>query len=360
MHHFNKENPYVSHLIKREKLSLDGSTKDTYHLELSIDPKVFSYRCGDSIAVKTQNPTPTTESWFTFFSNPLNQISLNPQQSMQIRMDIELGKVSKRTYQKILDFFKIEENYEYDLESADLLDIVQWAQTLNPRPFCFEDLLSIAPKMAPRYYSISSSPSLDPSTIALTVALVQYQTHKTRIGACSYYLCKDLNISEPLSIWLHPTRNFTLPSKDQDMIMIGPGTGIAPFRSFILERIEQQSRARHWLFFGERQEKYDFYYKKLWDEIKTTIDFKLSLAFSRDQAEKIYVQDRLWQERFELWKWIERKAHIYLCGDASHMAKDVEKTLMQIAHEVGKIPLEEGKAWLRSMLKEGTYHKDVY
>ena len=175
-------------------------------------------------------------------------------------------------------------------------------------------------------------------------------------GACSHSLCYDLPLHSLVKTWIHPSRKFCDLDPERDLVMIGAGTGLAPYRSFLLERVHQKSTAHHYLFFGERHKETDFYYKELWENL--SIPLQINTAFSRDQKEKIYVQDRLWQQKETIWKLLEKNALFLLCGDAMHMAKDVESTLCTIASTLGK--QTDTKSWLRNLVRSGQLCKDVY
>jgi sulfite reductase (NADPH) flavoprotein alpha-component len=199
--------------------------------------------------------------------------------------------------------------------------------------------------------------------VHLTIAAVRYNSHgRDRVGVCSTYIADEISIGDKVRIYFHGNNNFRLPeNNDTDVIMVGPGTGIAPFRAFVEERSANEAKGKNWLFFGDQHFSYDFLYQWEWlDYLEEGSLTKLTTAFSRDQKEKIYVQHRLIENGSEIWKMLEGGAHFYVCGDASRMAKDVHQALMDIAVEHGGKDAKEAKDWLSALRKEKRYQRDVY
>jgi sulfite reductase (NADPH) flavoprotein alpha-component len=226
-----------------------------------------------------------------------------------------------------------------------------------------EDLPSILLPLRPRFYSIANSPYMHPNQLHLLVTYVTYQVgdflHK---GTCSHFLCKEAFIQQtPISIYIQPTPHFTLPQDlSQDIICIGPGTGIAPFRAFIQERLFLQASGRNWIFFGEQTQLHHYYYRPFWEDLHRQKFIHLSLAFSRDQPDKVYVQHKMWEARKELWGWIEGGACLYVCGDAKKMAKEVDQTLLQIIKEMQGVSEETARLIVKELRKDKRYLTDVY
>jgi sulfite reductase (NADPH) flavoprotein alpha-component len=219
------------------------------------------------------------------------------------------------------------------------------------------------PRLTPRLYSISSSPAAHAGEIHTTVAVVRYNAHdRERGGVCSTLLADRRDIGESLPVYIQANKRFRLPGDhDAPMIMIGPGTGIAPFRSFLHERRALQHRGKNWLFFGERSAATDFLYR---DELEAMHQdghiSRLDLAFSRDQGRKIYVQDRMREQGSELFRWLEDGATVYVCGDASRMAKDVDAALHEIVRDHGSMTPDAANAYIALLKDQHRYHRDVY
>ena len=216
--------------------------------------------------------------------------------------------------------------------------------------------------IAPRLYSISSSPNgHGNSEVHITVARDRFLAQdEQRFGLCSEFL-GDLPVNSAITFYVHKDKNFKLPAADKDIIMIGPGTGVAPFRSFIAERDATGATGRNWFFFGEQHFITDFLYQtEMQNYVGTGVLTRLDLAFSRDQAEKIYVQHRMLEKATELYQWINNGAYMFISGNKDPMSKDVENTLLQIIEEQGQKSKEEAKEYLEQLKKEGRYEKDVY
>jgi sulfite reductase (NADPH) flavoprotein alpha-component len=221
-----------------------------------------------------------------------------------------------------------------------------------------EQLLGSLKRLQPRLYSIASSAKAHPGEVHLTVSAVRYGTRK---GVASTFLA-DRASDTPVPLFVQPTRHFRVPADGQrPIIMIGPGTGVAPFRAFLQERRARGDGGRNWLFFGEQRRASDFYYE---DELlgyqADGLLTRLSLAFSRDQAEKIYVQQRLREEGAELWRWLQDGAHLYICGDASRMAKDVDRALHEVVAVHGGLDEQGARDYISQMTREKRYLRDVY
>ena len=226
----------------------------------------------------------------------------------------------------------------------------------------FEDVVKILMPIAPRLYSVSSSPAAHgENEIHITVAKDAFLSQdEQRFGLCSAFL-GDLPVGSPLTFYVHKDKNFKLPAADKDVIMIGPGTGVAPFRSFLSERDATGASGRNWFFFGEQHFVTDFLYQsEMQHFVQTGVLTKIDLAFSRDQQEKIYVQHRMQQKSAELFSWIDGGASIYISGKKDPMSKEVEATLLNIISTEGKKTADEAKAYLEQLKKEGRYEKDVY
>ena len=214
-----------------------------------------------------------------------------------------------------------------------------------------------------RLYSIASSPLAHPDEVHLTVAAVRYETHgRERKGVCSTYLTDIAKTGENVSVFVQPNKNFRLPADDNTpIIMVGPGTGVAPFRSFVEHRAATGATGKSWLFFGDQRYTYDFLYQLEWqDFLKNKQLTKLDLAFSRDQPEKVYVQDKMVDQGAEIYAWLEQGAHFYVCGDASRMAADVHEALISIVVNQGAKSREQAEEYVENLKKSKRYQRDVY
>jgi sulfite reductase (NADPH) flavoprotein alpha-component len=254
----------------------------------------------------------------------------------------------------------IGEDPDRDAETLDVLAAIEKFPGIRPDPEAFIEALD---PLQPRLYSISSSPKTCSGRIALTVDAVRYDIgNRRRLGVASTYLAERLPPGSPLRVYVQKAHAFGLPADPTvPIIMIGPGTGVAPFRAFLQERRALGAKGRNWLFFGHQRSNYDFFYEDEFREMKTSgLLTRLSLAWSRDGNEKIYVQDRMREVGRDLWAWLADGAHIYVCGDAKRMAKDVEVALVDIVAQHGARSAEEAATFVTNLKKIGRYQQDVY
>lgn len=246
------------------------------------------------------------------------------------------------------------------VDTADLLDVLR---RYPPARMEAEELVGLLPQLQPRLYSISSSLLAHPGEVHLTVGVVRYaRGGRTRKGVASTFLAERLAAGGEVRVFVHPSHRFQLPdSGDTPMIMVGPGTGIGPFRAFLGERRATGATGKNWLFFGDQCRATDFLYEAEAHEFQAAgVLTRLDLAFSRDQAAKIYVQDRMIERARELWEWLDDGAHFYVCGDAKRMANDVDKALQQVVSTQGGLSATDAKAYVAAMAKSGRYQRDVY
>lgn len=378
---FDKNNPFYATIAEREVLSKHGSQKCTLHLSLDISGSHFKYNVGDSIAVHPKNsPTIVKETLKALkatghehISDPRDGTSLTLNQFLSEKAN--LTKVTKKWVQSIFDHTtnphdkqKLEHllNPDHKDEFKLFCEERQLWDFLNEFPNFDIDLnecLHNFSPLLPRFYSIASSQLTHPNRIDLLVAYFKYMSnHHLRHGVASHYLCELAPMHQPIApIYIHPSRGFSLPTdKSIPIIMIGPGTGVAPYRGFMQERVATGASGKNWLFFGEWNEAYDFYYQDYWKDLEQQGHLKLSLAFSRDHQHKVYVQHKMLEEASLVWKWLEQKAIVYVCGDATHMAKDVDLTLHHIIEKEGNKSPEEASHYIKMMKEESRYLRDVY
>jgi sulfite reductase (NADPH) flavoprotein alpha-component len=252
------------------------------------------------------------------------------------------------------------EDPDGDAESLDVLAAIEKFPGIRPDP---EALMEVLEPLQPRLYSISSSPKATAGRLSLTVDAVRYEiAGRKRCGAASTFLADRVKPGETLQVYVQQAHGFGLPTDSAaPIIMVGPGTGVAPFRAFLYERAQQPSAGPAWLFFGHQHEATDFFYRDEWEQFLNAGTLsRLSTAWSRDSATKVYVQDRMREAGNELWQWLEAGAYFYVCGDAKRMAKDVELALTEIAGNNGGLGVDGAASWLDRLKKAGRYQTDVY
>ena len=364
---FGRNNPFASKLRENRHLNQQGSSKDTRHIVIELGSSGPTYQCGDSLGVLPRNPE-TLVREFT------QKLGLHNDEALHetLATSAILNRVGKKfvkavaekatgtSKDKLQDICSDEKKLDEYVFDRDVVDVLHDAPGVHLEPSEIPGLLN---KIAPRLYSIASSPDHRTGEVHLTVAVVQYASHgRTKQGLASGYLA-NLADQASVPVYVQPTRHFHLPAPDRDVIMVGPGTGIAPFRAFLQHRAKHGHSGRNWLFFGDQHAKTDFLYS---DEFtaaqKSGHLHKLSTAFSRDQADKIYVQHRMEEEGPELWRWLEKGAYFYVCGDAKRMAKDVHASLLKIVSQHGGKTPEQAEEWVSVTFAktEKRYLKDVY
>ena len=246
------------------------------------------------------------------------------------------------------------------LYNREFIDLAEEFPSVRLTP---QEYIENLKRLSPRLYSIASSPKIYPNEVHLTVAVLRYTSnHRERVGVASTYLTDRLILNKSEIPVFISHSHFKLPENPaKDIIMVGPGTGVAPFRAFIQDHLARKGTGRTWLFFGERTKKNEYLYGDELDNYDRNNQIqRLDLAFSRDQPEKVYVQHKMAENAEKLWEWIQSGAHFYVCGDAKHMAKDVEAQFMQILQNQGNMSEEEAKVYFKQMKKEKRYQKDVY
>jgi sulfite reductase (NADPH) flavoprotein alpha-component len=245
-------------------------------------------------------------------------------------------------------------------EGRDILDLVTANPPTDLSPQAFVGMLRRLPA---RLYSIASSLTAHPGQVHLTVGAVRYQAHgRNREGVCSTFLADRLGSGEPLGVFVQINKNFRLPTDgDTPIVMVGPGTGIAPFRAFVEEREAAGAKGKNWLFFGDQHRQTDFLYREEWeDKLARGVLTKLDLAFSRDQANKVYVQTRMLENAAELYAWLRQGAYFYVCGDASRMAADVHEALHQVVMLGGGMDRDRAEVYVAELTEAKRYQRDVY
>jgi len=371
---FGKSNPFPARLLKNLLLNQSGSAKEVRHYEISLAGSGFHYEVGDALGVAPANCPGLVDSLLALLGCKDDQsvvVGENPlplHEALTRYYDITkpsrelLTVVAKAASGNELSALIAPERRE-DLKKwllgRDVLDVLQ----LLPAPMPVEQLLPLLRKLAPRLYSISSSPKAHPGEVHVTVSAVRYPCHgRERKGVASTFLADRVGDADLVKIFVQPAPGFKPPpSGDAPMIMVGPGTGIAPFRAFLEEREALGFKGKNWLFFGDQKRSTDFLYEEqLTSWLQSGLLTRLDLAFSRDQSGKIYVQDRLRENAAELWSWLESGAHFYVCGDASRMAKDVDAVLHQIIQRVGGKTSDEAQIYVQDLKSQRRYQRDIY
>jgi len=371
---WSKSNPFPARLLARRLLSRPGSAKEVYHHEISLEGSGLAYEAGDALGVAPRNCPAMVNAILAALKCSGDEPASLGQETAPLREALTryydivkppaeiLAAVAKAAPRSELAALlapdRVEELKQW-LWGRDLLDVL----LLAPAPFPPRELLPLLRKLAPRLYSISSSPKAHPGQVHLTVAAVRYSAGgRERKGVASTFLAERLGPDQPVGVFVQPSHGFKLPaSGDTPVIMVGPGTGVAPFRAFLEERQASGAKGRNWLFFGDQKYATDFLYEdQLTSWLKSGHLSRLDLAFSRDQPEKIYVQDRMMERAGELWSWLQDGAHFYVCGDASRMAKDVDAALRKIFEAGAGASPEEAAAGVARLKSEKRYQRDVY
>ena len=373
---YSRKNPFPACVSRGKVLTQSGSGKETIHFELSLAGSDLRYEAGDSLGVFPSNdPAEVQEVLKAAGLTGDEKVETADGASKQLRdillRDVTLREPSRQLLAAVLEKCPDEEELaemvdpeakavmEEWLEGREVIDILlEYPQA----KFTAAELVKVLRKLQPRLYSIASSQKAHPEAVHLTVAVVRYEAHgRKRQGVCSTFLADRAN-GAPVPVFVHSAKHFRPPEDlTAPVIMVGPGTGIAPFRAFLQDREKSGASGKTWLFFGERNRATDFFYEdefRRWqaDGVLTQFD----TAFSRDQAEKVYVQHRMLEKAAELWKWLEDGAYFYVCGDAQRMAKDVDEALHRIVEQCGGKSAEDAATYMAELKKAKRYRKDVY
>ena len=346
-----------------------GSKKETRHIAFSLEGSGLSYEAGDALAVLPLNHDSLVDSIIEKCGLSADaQLEGGSTLSEALTSGYEITRLSAKilaAYAEMNNDSKLKElagdkaaAKEY-CEGRDLLDLFQDFVIDGASA---DQLVAPLKKLPSRLYSISSSPLAHPGEVHLTVGRVAWDSYeRTRFGVCSDFLARIPEGTE-VGVYVHTNKNFRPPADlSQDAIMVGPGTGIAPFRAFVEDRVAKEASGRNWLFFGDQKASCDFLYRETMEQwLRDGALTRLETAFSRDQEEKIYVQNRMLENGAELFAWLDGGASFYVCGDASRMAKDVDSALHQIVEEYGKMSTDEAVAYVKQLKKDKRYQRDVY
>ncbi len=370
---YSKSNPFPAPLLKKYNLNGEGSAKETFHAEISLEGSGLSYEAGDALAVVPQNASDLIEDFLAATRLDgsgrvmVEEDSMSLREALRDKFDLRIvTKVVLTQYAKLCGNDQLLEkcgDREWVKDYSWGRDWVDVVKEFPAEGLAAEDYLSFLRPLAARLYSIASSLKAHPSEVHLTVGAVRYEAFgRAKKGVCSTFITDMWCEGETVGVYFHHNKNFKLPKDGSvPVIMVGPGTGIAPFRAFIEERVASGASGKNWLFFGDQHEATDYLYQSEWDAyLRQGCLHRVDLAFSRDQANKIYVQDRMRENAAELWSWIADGAYFYVCGDASRMAKDVHQALIDIASEHGGMGEADAVAYVKQMQKEKRYGRDVY
>ncbi len=371
---WSKNNPFPARLIASQLLNRPGSAKEVYHHEISLHGSGLVYEAGDALGVAPQNCVALVDALLAALHCSGNEPVKIGEATQTLRAAFATHfEITKPAGEVLAAVAKAAPHCELaallaperaaDLKKwlwgRDLLDIL----SLLPTPFAYTELIPLLRKLSPRLYSIASSPRAHPGQVHLTVAAVRYDLHgRLRKGVASTFLADRLSPDATLGVFVHPSHGFKLPANgDTPIIMVGPGTGIAPFRAFLEDRQAAGAKGHNWLFFGDQKYASDFLYEdQLTAWQKSGHLTRLDLAFSRDQTEKIYVQDRMLEHAQQLWSWLQDGAHFYVCGDASRMAKDVDAALHKVFETGGSLSPDAARAAVAKLKSDKRYQRDVY
>ena len=369
---YSKKNPFVAEVSLVQKITGRDSTKDVRHVEISLDGSDLTYQAGDALGVYFHNDAAEVDAILEVLG-------------VDGAAEAKLGDVTKSLRDLLIEDLELTQAYPTFAEKygnatgdekliklaedkvllRDYLEPRQIYDILRDHPHQIEPqaLVDSLRKMQPRLYSIASSQSEVEDEVHLTVGVVEWDAfERGHLGGASGHLGRRAEEGDSLRVFVESNNNFRLPQNpDTPTIMVGPGTGIAPFRAFLQEREAQEAEGKNWLFFGNPHFTQDFLYQvELQGYLKSGLLSKLDVAFSRDQAEKVYVQDRILENGEELFKWLEDGAHFYICGDANRMAKDVHAALLEVLKTHGGLNEEKAEEYLANLKDQKRYQRDVY
>jgi sulfite reductase (NADPH) flavoprotein alpha-component len=379
---YGRKNPFLAELTRHESLTRPGSEKDTRHFVLSLAGSEITYTPGDSLAILARNPPPLVDEVIRLLGfdpdSPVKDPRGQPSTFRRVLLECYvLNRASKKIMSgltecipqgeqrnklmEIVDNGEVLNDYVHTRDYVDILREFDEAKFESPEAF----LAQLSP-IPPRLYSIASCLPAHRDEAHLCIAIVRYESHgRKRTGLCSGFMADQARLGvKDIPVYVQESRHFRLPKDGtRDILMVGPGTGIAPFRAFLEQRALEGDRGRNWLFFGEQHRQTDFLYEEDFRGFQQKgVLHRLDLAFSRDQPEKIYVQHRMKEQGRELWAWLQNGAYFYVCGDAHRMAKDVHQALIDIAQGQGGLSAEAAAQYVNVTLMqtERRYLRDVY
>ncbi|HEV8052648.1 MAG TPA: sulfite reductase [Parachlamydiaceae bacterium] len=379
--HYNKAHPFLARIKERYNLCKEGSQKSTFHVVLDLEGSGISYQTGDSIAVQPTNDPLVVETMLALLhangdemiadKHTKEPIQLKDYLTRKVnlaevpkKLIVELARKQTNPQKKERLEFICSEGQRESLKEYQAAHEVWDALSENEEvDFVAEEFCHMLQPLLPRFYSIASSMNHVGNEVHLLIAELNYVTNShPRSGVCTHYLCRRAEMDCPIvPVYIQPSHGFTVPENgDASMIMIGPGTGVAPYRAFMQERQVRQAAGLNWLFFGEWHRATEFFYEKEWDAFEAAGTLRLDAAFSRDQEHKIYVQHRMLENGKELFEQLESGAYLYVCGDAHRMAKDVDAALHLIAQVHGNLDEAGAKDYVKKLRAGKRYLRDIY
>ncbi|MFD2216036.1 assimilatory sulfite reductase (NADPH) flavoprotein subunit [Metabacillus endolithicus] len=370
---YSRTNPFKAEVLENLNLNGRGSNKETRHLELSLEGSGLTFEPGDALGVYPENDPELVDlileavKWDATEKVTVNNEEVTLKEALSSR--VEIATLTKPVVEKaaqlnsnkdLQSLVSNRDSIKAYIDGRDLLDLIR---DFGPWEVSAQDFAGVLRKMPVRLYSIASSLAANPEEVHLTIGAVRYETHgRKRKGVASTQVAERLQPGDTLPVYIQKNQNFRLPQNpDTPIIMVGPGTGVAPFRAFMQEREEIGAEGKSWMFFGDQHFVTDFLYQTEWQKwIKDGVLTRMDVAFSRDQDEKVYVQNRMQEHSKELFQWLEEGAVVYVCGDKNHMAKDVNNTLIDIIEKEGGLSREKAEAYLADMKQNKRYQRDVY
>ena len=379
--HYSKSNPFFARIKDRYNLCKEGSKKTTFHVVLDLEGSGIVYQTGDSIAVQPTNDPLIVQTMLAQLKASGDDMIADKQTKEPVLLKdyltkkVNLAEVPKKLIAELskrqtnqqkrerLEFLCSEGQRELLKEYQAAHEVWDALEENEEVAFAAEELCHMLQPLLPRFYSIASSMAHVGNEVHLLIAELNYVTNgHTRSGVCTQYLCRREQLDCPVvPVYIQPSHGFTVPENGEaSMIMIGPGTGVAPYRAFMQERQFRQATGLNWLFFGEWHQATEFFYEKEWDALTAKGSLRLDAAFSRDQGHKIYVQHKMLEHGKELFEQLESGAYLYVCGDAHRMAKDVDAALHLIVQMHGNLNEAGAKDYVKKLRAAKRYLRDIY
>ncbi|RBP82015.1 sulfite reductase (NADPH) alpha subunit [Shewanella putrefaciens] len=373
---FTKQNPYSAEVLVSQKITGRGSDRDVRHVEIDLGDSGLTYQAGDALGVWFSNNEVLVDEVLAGLSLVADELVTLGTESLTLKQALVDKKELTQLYPglvkawaelsgsaELLALSEDKEQVRHFILKHQFADLVtQYPLSNNSVTLNAAKLLELLRPLTPRLYSIASSQSEVETEVHLTVALVEDERHgSARFGGASHFLASAQEGTQ-VKVYVESNKHFRLPENPETpVIMVGPGTGVAPFRAFMQERVAQGIQGDSWLFFGNPHFEQDFLYQTEWQQYLKNGDLsRIDVAFSRDQAHKTYVQHRIKEQGQALWQWLQNGAHLYICGDAERMAKDVHQALIEVAVEVGGLNTEAAEAYFETLRSDKRYQKDVY
>ncbi|MFC5528266.1 assimilatory sulfite reductase (NADPH) flavoprotein subunit [Cohnella yongneupensis] len=374
---YTRSNPFKAEILENLNLNGRGSDRETRHVEISLEGSNLQYEPGDSLGVIPQNDPALVDALIAAMewrADELVTVNKNGEQRGLRDALINVYEITTLTKPLLSAIEQMTSNAELcdllapgseqDLKAylagRDLLDLIQ---DYSFKGIPAEPFVTLLRKIPARLYSIASSPKASPDEVHITVRAVRYEAHgRQRSGVCSVHLAERVQAGDALPVFIQQNASFKLPENpNAPIIMIGPGTGVAPFRAFVAEREETGAAGKSWLFYGDQHFSTDFLYQIEWQRwLKDGVLTRMDVAFSRDTDQKVYVQHRMHEKSEELYRWLQEGAHVYVCGDEKKMAHDVHAALLAIIEKEGKLSPEEAAEYVAGMQQQKRYQRDVY